>query len=43
MAPTLCLVVGFTLAGVPTDLYIGNDYSAAGAAAVAGGVTGTYP
>jgi hypothetical protein len=43
MAPTLCLVVGYTLTGVPTDLYIGNDYSAAQAAAAAGGVTGTYP
>jgi hypothetical protein len=35
MAPTLCLVVGFNTAGVPTDLYIGNDYSAAEAAAAA--------
>jgi hypothetical protein len=43
MAPTLCLVVGFTLAGVPTDFYVGVDYSAAEAAAAAGGLTGTYP
>jgi hypothetical protein len=43
MAPTLCLLVGFTLAGVAVDLYIGKDISAAQAAAAAGGVTGTYP
>ena len=42
MAPTLCLVVGFTVAGIPTNLYTGNDISAAEAACAAGGVTGTY-
>jgi hypothetical protein len=43
MAPTLCLVVGFAIDGTPTSLYLGNDYSAAEAAAAAGGLTGTYP
>lgn len=41
MAPLICLVVGFNAANVPTDLYLGNDYSAAQAAAAAG--SGTYP
>jgi hypothetical protein len=41
MAPTLCLVVGFTIDGTPSCLYLGNDYSAAEAASAAG--SGTYP
>jgi hypothetical protein len=41
MAPLLCLVVCFNAANVPTDLYLGNNYSAAQAAAAAG--SGTYP
>jgi hypothetical protein len=41
MAPLLVLTVGFAINGTPTSLYLGNDYSAAQAAAAAG--SGTYP
>jgi hypothetical protein len=41
MHQSLCLVVGFNAANVPTDLYLGSDYSAAQAAAAAAALTPT--
>jgi hypothetical protein len=43
MAPTLVLSVGLAIDGTPNSLYLGNDYSAAEAAAATAGATGTYP